>query len=100
MEEANQFWKQEFTRKMDSDKFEKNYSYNIRHMYGQEGKRNDYKPWNCTKVINQVTPGHGEYHGCPFKTFNEDNLRQLLSTYGLDQKDMKVVMDKKRENLH
>ena len=53
MDEAMQFWKRELTKKMDSDKFEKNYAYNIRHMFGQEGKRNDYKPWNCTKVINQ-----------------------------------------------
>lgn len=53
MEEAQKFWKDEFTKKMDGDKFEKNYAYNIRHMYGQEGKRNDYKGWNCVKVINQ-----------------------------------------------
>jgi DNA primase large subunit len=42
---------------MDSDKFEKNYSYNIRHMYGKEGKQSDYKGWSCNKVINLVTPG-------------------------------------------
>lgn len=53
MEEATKFWKDEFCKKMDGDKFEKNYAYNIRHMYGQEGKRNDYKGWNCVKVINQ-----------------------------------------------
>ena len=34
MEEANKFWKDEFTKKMDGDKFEKNYGYNIRHMFG------------------------------------------------------------------
>ena len=54
VDEAMQFWKQEFSKKgIDGDKFEKNYAYNIRHMFGQEGKRNDYKSWNCTKVINQ-----------------------------------------------
>ena len=53
MEEAMQFWKAEFTKKIDGDKFEKNYAYNIRHMFGQEGKRNDYRPWNCQKVIGQ-----------------------------------------------
>ena len=50
-EEALQFWRTEFTKKMDSDKFEKNYAYNVRHMYGHEGKRNDYKAWGCTKVL-------------------------------------------------
>ena len=52
VDEAMQFWRMEFTKKIDGDKFEKNYAYNIRHMYGQEGKKNDYRPWNCTKVIN------------------------------------------------
>ena len=77
MEESLTFWKQEFTRKhdIDGEKFEKNYAYNIRHSYGQEGKRQDYKPWACNKVINLEAPGAGEYHGCPFKTFSEPNLR-------------------------
>jgi DNA primase large subunit len=47
MDEAMKFWKDEFTKKIDGDKFEKNYSYNVRHMFGQEGKRNDYRAWNC-----------------------------------------------------
>ena len=45
VEESLQFWRSKF--KVDSDKFEKQYAYNIRHSYGQEGKRNDYKPWSC-----------------------------------------------------
>jgi len=60
---------------MDTEKFEKNYSYNIRHMYGKEGKLADYKSWSCTKIISQATPGPGEFHGCPFKTFSEDSLK-------------------------
>ena len=66
-------------KKMDNDKFEKHYAYNIRHMFGKEGKLADYKPWSCNKVINQVTPGTGESHGCPFKTFSDENLRQFLN---------------------
>ena len=35
MDEAIQFWKQEFSKKgVDGDKFEKNYAYNVRHMFG------------------------------------------------------------------
>jgi DNA primase large subunit len=52
MDEAYTFWKMEFTKKMDTDKFEKQYGYNIRHMFGKEGKKADYKPWSCNKVIN------------------------------------------------
>ena len=55
MDESLRFWKSEFIKKndIDSEKFEENYSYNIRHSYGQEGKRNDYKPWNCNKTIEE-----------------------------------------------
>lgn len=35
-----------------------------------------------------------------FKTFGDENLRQLMSGYGLTSSDMKVVLDKKRENLY
>lgn len=45
VEESLQFWRGKF--RVDSEKFEKQYAYNIRHSYGQEGKRNDYKPWSC-----------------------------------------------------
>ena len=36
----------EFTQKMSSDKFERAYSYNIRHSYGKEGRRADYTPYS------------------------------------------------------
>lgn len=102
MEESLTLWKREMTRKhdIDAEKFEKNYAYNIRHTYGAEGKRNDYKPYNCNKVINLTQPGNGEYHGCPFKTFGEDNLVQLMGSYGLTKQDLAVILEKKRENLY
>eukprot|EP01024_Parvocaulis_polyphysoides_P030643 TRINITY_DN2790_c0_g2_i2.p1 TRINITY_DN2790_c0_g2~~TRINITY_DN2790_c0_g2_i2.p1 ORF type:complete len:378 (+),score=36.16 TRINITY_DN2790_c0_g2_i2:73-1206(+) len=62
LEEALQFWKQEFSNKVTSEKFDKEYAYNIRHNYGKEGKRVSYNPQSCVKIINQ-TPGVGEYHG-------------------------------------
>jgi DNA primase large subunit len=101
MEESLSFWKSEFTRKkdIDGDKFEKNYAYNIRHSYGAEGKRNDYRPWNCTKIINLTQPGPSEYHGCPFKIYNEEAMIQMLNSYGLSKDEIAVVMGKKRENL-
>ena len=100
MDETYTFWKQEFCKKIDGDTFEKQYGYNIRHMFGKEGKKQDYKPWSCTKVLNQTTPGYEEYHGCPFKTYSEEPLRQLLSSYGLKNDEMRPIIDKRRENLH
>ncbi len=39
LEESLQFWREEFTKHMTLDKFEKQYAYTIRHNYGKEGKR-------------------------------------------------------------
>ena len=41
LEEAIVFWRKSFDRITD-DKFNKAYRYNIRHSYGQEGKRANY----------------------------------------------------------
>jgi DNA primase large subunit len=44
LEEAMIFWRQAFGN-MSDDQFQKGgYAYNIRHNYGQEGKRTNYTP--------------------------------------------------------
>ena len=62
----------------NADAFQKKYVYNIRHAYGQEGKRTDYTPHSCAKVINGSTPGASEHHGCPYKTYTADRMRVVL----------------------
>ena len=97
MEESLSFWKTKFAGKIDGEKFDKNYSYNIRHSYGKEGKRTDYTPWSCSRIIPQV-PGSGEYHGCPFKYFKDEVLSDfLVKKYHLEAKDLIPIMEKKRE---
>ena len=66
------FFQAEFTKIMTHDQFSKEYAYNIRHRYGKEGKRTEYSPYGCYKLIMDMAPGPGEYHGCPYKHYDDD----------------------------
>uniref|UniRef100_A0A8D9E500 DNA primase large subunit n=1 Tax=Cacopsylla melanoneura TaxID=428564 RepID=A0A8D9E500_9HEMI len=79
MEDALFLYRSEFTKKMDPDKFDKEHSYNIRHSYGKEGKRTNYTPYACMKIVNLNGGGAGETHGCPFKTFESNQLNKFLT---------------------
>lgn len=71
---------------MSDDKFKKEHQYNIRHSYGLEGGRRNYKPhrwicdWNgpnsssCQQILTGPQPGPGDAHGCPFRHFSVENL--------------------------
>ena len=93
LEDAMTFWRAEFCKKIPNDQFDKQYAYAIRHNYGKEGKRADYTPYSCMKVIAS-TPGTGEHHGCPFRTFNEDSLRAALRGMRLSGPAVNDVLDK------
>lgn len=94
LEQALQFWKQEFIRgKMDPDKFDKGYSYNIRHSFGKEGKRTDYTPFSCLKIILNNPPGQGDYHGCPFRHSDPELLKQKLQSYKISPGGISQILD-------
>ncbi|KAL1207595.1 putative DNA primase large subunit [Cardamine amara subsp. amara] len=93
LDDALAFWREEFTKKVGSERFDKEYAYAIRHNYGKEGKRTDYTPYACQKVISSA-PGVGDHHGCPYRHFSEDNLRAALGRMGLSSRGMEDVMDK------
>lgn len=79
MEDSLVFFQREFSKIMTTDQFHKNYSYNIRHMYGKEGKRASYTPYNCQKVImGQAPQGSDDHHGCPFRHYDDQHLSSLL----------------------
>ncbi|KAJ3342485.1 hypothetical protein HDU93_002244 [Gonapodya sp. JEL0774] len=84
LDEALIFWRQAFKTKTDEE-FQKSYSYNIRHNYGREGKRTDYTPYSCSKIITSNRPSTGDHHGCPFRDFAPENLRSLLVNFGLPE---------------
>lgn len=76
------FWREEFTRIMDMDKFERSYSYNIRYNYGKEGSQRNWAPFSCLKIIS-LPGGVSDVCGCPFKNNDSTSLKSKLATYGI-----------------
>jgi DNA primase large subunit len=81
LEDALRFFREEFCKVIDLDKFDKSYSYGIRYNYGKEGARINYTPYSCLKII-QSMPGPDETHGCPYRLFQPSVLRSKLQSYG------------------
>ncbi|XP_020106509.1 probable DNA primase large subunit isoform X1 [Ananas comosus] len=98
LDDALAFWKEEFSKKVGAERFDKEYAYSIRHNYGKEGKRTDYTPFACQKIISS-TPSVGDHHGCPYRHFSEENLRAALNKMGVGGRQQDEVMDKVR-NRH
>ncbi|XP_062149819.1 probable DNA primase large subunit [Alnus glutinosa] len=95
LDDALAFWKAEFSQKVGAERFDKEYAYSIRHNYGREGKRTDYTPYSCQKIICSA-PGVGDHHGCPYRHFSEENLRAALGKMRVNSKAIEDVMDKVR----
>ncbi|WWC68054.1 uncharacterized protein I206_101973 [Kwoniella pini CBS 10737] len=97
LDEAVVFWRRMYGATMSDDKFNKEYKYNIRHSYGQEGKRTNYPPKSCQQILTQNQPGTQDSHGCPFRHFSPENLSSFLSnTYPqIDRSslEMKDILD-------
>ena len=76
VEDARTYFKREFS-KGDAKKLNE-YMYYVDHMYGLKGKKTDYTPWGCAKMITQNAPGSGDVHGCPFEFYGEQALVTAL----------------------
>ncbi|CAH8466204.1 unnamed protein product [Dicrocoelium dendriticum] len=101
LDESLKFWRNAFAPKYDSDQFAKSYAYNVRHNYGKEGKRADYTPYSCVKIIMSSAPGPNEYHGCPFRHMDPDLLRQRLSSGGRIPLDsVETIVQRAKERLY
>ncbi|CAG0915717.1 unnamed protein product [Notodromas monacha] len=100
LEDSLQLFRTEFAKgKTEPEKFEKKYAYSFRHGYGKEGKRADYRPFSCMKIIQQH-PGAQETHGCPFAHFDVTSLRAKLKALKISEPAIQDVLDTKRENHH
>jgi hypothetical protein len=96
VEEALRFYQKKYEKKCSLEKFNKQYAYYIRYSYGLEGKKANYMPFNCDKIISFNAPMGGECHGCPFKNYSADELRKVLSTCDLRDIDIEDIMNKKK----
>ncbi|KAK2140168.1 hypothetical protein LSH36_1455g00006 [Paralvinella palmiformis] len=56
----------------------KRYTYSIRHLYGLEGARINYRGHCCHSIQNQQLSGSGD-GGCPFRHFDKQHLIRRLS---------------------
>lgn len=92
LQDALRFWREEFSKHVGIENFDKKYSYNIRHNYGTEGKRANYTPYSCNRIISGIPPGPGECHGCPFKHCDRTQLQEKLKAEGVKDGDLKEVM--------
>jgi DNA primase large subunit len=83
------------------DKFAKEYAYNIRHMYGKEGKRVETKPMSCMNIIldleKQPKPPT-DCHGCPFKHSEPADLSKQLQTQGFQNDQIEDILQLSKMN--
>jgi DNA primase large subunit len=98
LEDALLYWKAEFTKAMSVDDFEKSYAYNIRHSYGREGKKADYTPYGCTKMIMGDGPQGDETHGCPYKHAGREELMRMLHADGIAYQKCEEIIALRDEN--
>lgn len=96
LEDSLMYFERMFTGKTKD--FSKEYGYNFRHMYGKEGKRANYPPYSCSKIINSNGPNANEHHGCPYKHGSVQHVTQLLSKLGVKPNEQKNILAQKQSN--
>ena len=106
LEDCLIFWRQAF-KLITDDTFNKEYRYNVRHVYGDVGgdairRGRGYTPHSCQKILTEHPPGSGESHGCPYRHFSVENLTTLLERTGVDDRDLlrRVKEDVEKKRFH
>ncbi|EGV65386.1 DNA primase subunit pri2 [Yamadazyma tenuis] len=104
VDEALRFWSTQFTSGntgISLEKFNKEYKYNIRHSYGLEGARINYKPWDCATILSKPKPNKSESHGCPYRDLKLEVLVDNLKDMGItEQSDLNVIIDDVNKNSY
>lgn len=89
--DALTFFRNEFSKL--GDKKLNEYQYQVEHNYGLKGKKLDYTPWACQKLINSYPPGNGDCHGCPYAYYSEGALREALKRKIIKEGQIENIID-------
>lgn len=72
VDQSVQWWHDEFVQLVGEDGWKKkNYNYNIRYNYGEVGRRQNWHPYNCHKIISSSSD-RSDPHGCPFRNRTQE----------------------------
>jgi len=96
MEDSMVWWKSSFTGShVTPEKFDKEYSYALRYLYGKEGNGHGYKPYTCMRLImgEPANEKIGVVHGCPFKILTEDQLTLMLRKLGVTDAPLRETVE-------
>ncbi|XP_054708640.1 DNA primase large subunit-like isoform X4 [Uloborus diversus] len=66
------------------------YIYSIEHLYGKKGAGKDYKGHSCHSLQRQHSNSFGD-GGCPFVSFDADNLEKSLKSYKFEMPDIEDI---------
>ncbi|KAL0101429.1 hypothetical protein PUN28_018928 [Cardiocondyla obscurior] len=99
LEDSIIFWREEYSKPHTCTSVcshnwqsnEKKFIYSIRHMYGLEGSRKNYKTPDCNLICSGIS-GAAYEGGCPFKDFDKSALGNLLRA-SLTEDDMEKFIN-------
>ncbi|AGO10508.1 AaceriABR056Cp [[Ashbya] aceris (nom. inval.)] len=93
-DDALRFWADAFTAgPISLDRFNREYRYALRHTYGLEGNRINYRPWDCRTILAKPRPARNEFHGCPYRDWSPDRLGAALAAMQLAPPAVAAVRD-------
>ncbi|XP_019864798.2 uncharacterized protein LOC109594075 isoform X2 [Aethina tumida] len=101
--ESIKFWELIYSKKHAScstcthswQENERKYVYGIRHMYGLEGARKNYEMRTCQYYQNLSLCARDE-GGCPFRHFDDHNLRRTLNNILPSTDEMEVIIHERK----
>ncbi|KAF5301262.1 hypothetical protein FQR65_LT00962 [Abscondita terminalis] len=104
LEDSLAFWKNEYLKDGSGcgtcchswQKDEKRYVYGIRHLYGLEGSRKNYRSRSCHYFQNNCLSAT-QQGGCPFRYFDNNRFTELLSKISfMDTDNVNTVLSARK----